>query len=219
MPADSVLAALKEIGAEENTIVVFSADNGPERYAYARDEKFDHWSAAPFRGLKRDIYEGGHHVPFIIRWPGVLKPGSVCDGLVSQVDLMATFASLVGYPLPDDAALDSHDLLPFLTGKADTTPRRTHVHNTNKNHYAIRDGKWLLINAKTGYVSGVGKDWEQRHGYPKDDKLPAELYDFQNDPAQKHNLAGEQPETVETLQKLLAKIRDDGHSAPRLGNR
>jgi arylsulfatase A len=213
-----VLAALKEIGADENTIVVFSADNGPERYAYARDEKYGHWSSNPFRGLKRDIYEGGHHVPFVIRWPGVLKPGSVCDGLVSQVDLMATFASLAGYELPDNAALDSYDLLPFLTGKAETTPRHTHVHNTNKEHYAIRDGKWLLVNARNGYVSGVNKAWEEKHGYPPEDKLPVELYDFEKDPQQKTNLAAGHPEIVEKLQNLLTKIRKEGHSAPRLDN-
>jgi len=211
-----VLAALKEIGAEENTIVVFSADNGPEHYAYAREEKFGHWSAKPFRGLKRDIYEGGHHVPFLIRWPGALKPGSVCDGLVSQVDLMATFASLVGYELPDEAALDSYDLLPFLTGKAEATPRASHVHNTKKDHYAIRDGKWLLVNAQTGYLRPAPKAWEARHGYPPEDKLPVELYDFEKDPSQKTNLAAEHPEIVQKLQELLAKIREDGHSAPRL---
>ncbi len=211
-----ILAAIKEIGADENTIVIFSADNGPEKYAYARDEKFRHWSSRPFRGLKRDIYEGGHRVPTIIRWPGVLKPGSVCDSLFSQVDLMATLASLVGYDLPGDAALDSHDFLPFLTGNTDTAPRRSHVHNTNKDHYAIRDGKWLLVDAKTGYVSGASKEWEKRHGYPSGTTSTVELYDMESDPGQKHNVAADHPNIVENLQKLLAKLRADGHSAPRL---
>ncbi len=211
-----ILAALKEIGAEQNTIVVFSADNGPEKYAYERDEKFGHWSAGPLRGLKRDIYEGGHRVPMLIRWPGVLKPGSVCDALFSQIDLMATFASVTGYKLPEAAALDSHDFLPFLTGKTEAAPRRSHIHNTNANQYAIRDGNWLLIDAKTGYVSGVNKEWEKRHGYPPDAEGAVELYDLAKDLGQKLDLATEQPEVVAKLQKLLAKIRADGHSAPRL---
>lgn len=214
-----ILTALKEIGAAENTLVVFTADNGPERYAYNRDEKFGHWSSRPFRGLKRDIYEGGHHVPVIMRWPGVLKPGSVCEALFSQVDLMATFASLTGYELPDDAALDSHDFLPFLTGKTETLPRRSHVHNTKADHYAIRDGKWLLINARNGYVSAVNKAWEKRHGYKPDDEMQVELYDMEKDPSQKSNVAAEHPEVVSKLQKLLAKLRTDGHSAPRLAER
>ncbi|MDB4487872.1 sulfatase-like hydrolase/transferase, partial [Akkermansiaceae bacterium] len=81
-----LLQALKDSGQAENTIVIFSADNGPEHYAYARDAKFDHWSAHPFRGLKRDAYEGGHHVPFMVKYPGVTMAGTVNDALVSQID-------------------------------------------------------------------------------------------------------------------------------------
>ena len=69
-----LLRALEESGLSDSTLVIFTADNGPERYAYARDGNFQHWSARPFRGLKRDIYEGGHHVPFLVRWPGVVPP-------------------------------------------------------------------------------------------------------------------------------------------------
>ena len=72
-------------------------------------DRYDHWSAAPFRGLKRDIYDGGHHVPFLIRWPGITAPGSLCDALVSQIDLMATLAALVEFDLPADQAEDSHN--------------------------------------------------------------------------------------------------------------
>ncbi|MHC5067574.1 MAG: sulfatase family protein, partial [Planctomycetota bacterium] len=113
-----ILAALAETGLADNTIVVFTADNGSEHYAYERDERFDHWSSAPFRGLKRDLYEGGHHVPFIIRWPGVAAAGDTCPAVVSQIDLMATFAEALGLTLPADQALDSHSLLPLITGSA-----------------------------------------------------------------------------------------------------
>ena len=98
-----LLKALEDSGQSENTVVIFTADNGPEKYAYARDQKFDHWSAHPFRGLKRDIYEGGHHVPYIVRWPGLTKAGTTTDALVSQIDIMATLASHLGFDLPKNS--------------------------------------------------------------------------------------------------------------------
>jgi len=210
-----LLRALEESGQADNTIVVFSADNGPEKYAYARDEKFDHWSAHPLRGLKRDIYEGGHHVPFIIRWPGV-EGGKVSDALVSQIDLMATFAAALNVDLPDkNCAEDSHNLLPLLLGQSDSV-RSTHVHNTYEGQWAIRDGDWVLIDAKDGYRSGRNKAWEEKHGYPKDDKAPVELYDLKSDIGQRTNVAAEHADKVEALQQLLKTIRDQGYSAPRL---
>ncbi|QDT12552.1 sulfatase family protein [Planctomycetes bacterium K23_9] len=210
-----LLRALEDSGKADNTIVIFTADNGPERYAYVRDEKYDHWSAKPFRGLKRDIYEGGHHVPFVIRWPGVTQAGSVSESLVSQVDIMATLAGHIGFALPDDAAEDSHDLRPLLTNPT-ASVRTTHVHNTKQNSYAFRDGKWLLIDAPNGYVSARNKTWESKHSYPNDDDGPAELYDLSNDIGQRNNVASQHPEQVARMQGLLAKIRKQGYSAPRL---
>ena len=211
-----ILAALGETGQADNTVVVFTADNGPEIYAYARDQKFDHWSSAPFRGLKRDIYEGGHHVPFLIRWPGVTQPGSVSGALISQVDLMATLASFLGYPLPDDAAVDSHDFLPYLRGEADAGPRTAIVHNTRKDHYALREGDWLLVDSKSGYLRPAPEAWNEKHDQPADDGQPVELYQLEEDIQQRHNLAGKHPEQVRSMQSLLRKLRDQGHSAPRL---
>lgn len=212
-----LLNALDESGQRDNTVVVFTADNGPEKYAYARDEKYDHWSSTPFRGLKRDIYEGGHHVPFLIRWPGIAKPGSRSDALVSQIDIMATIAAALGFDLPDDAAEDSHNLLPVLRGETDSV-RETHVHNTRANQYALRDGKWLLIDSATGYVSGRNRTWEAKHKYKADDKLPLELYDMQADPGQRINLAAKHPDRVKQMRDLLKQIREQGFSAPRLNS-
>lgn len=210
-----ILEALKEAGVAENTIVIFSADNGPEKYAYARDEKFDHWSAKPFRGLKRDIYEGGHHVPFIVKWPGLTEAGSTSDALVSQIDIMATLASMLEFELPDDAAEDSHDLLPLIKGDVEKV-RNSHVHNTKENSYAIRDGEWILVAAKTGYLSGRNKAWEAKRNYPADDDSEYELYHFPSDPGQMKNVAKEHPEKVGEMAALLKQIREQGYSAPRL---
>ena len=212
-----LLRALEASGQAENTVVVFTADNGPEKYAYARDEKFGHWSPHPLRGLKRDIYEGGHHVPYLIKWPGVTEAGRVCDALVSQIDLMATFASALGFDLPNDAAEDSHDLMPLLQNETSSV-RTSHVHNTRENQYAIRQGDWLLVDHKDGYMSGRNEAWEERHGYDADDKSPVELYNLKHDLGQRHNLASKEPAKVAELQSLLTQIRDQGYSAPRLSH-
>lgn len=210
-----ILKALEETGQAENTIVIFSADNGPEKYAYAREETFGHWSSEPLRGLKRDIYEGGHRVPFLVKWPGVIEPGTVSDALVSQIDLMATLAGVVGFALPDDAAEDSHDLGPLLKGEVETI-RDTHIHQTRSEKWAIRHGDWLLIEGNDGYHSGRVKAWEVKRGYPADDDRAVELYHLGRDLAQKHNRAGEESDTVAKLSALLKQIREQGYSAPRL---
>jgi len=203
-----LLAALEETGQAENTIVIFTADNGPEHYAYPRDEKYDHWSSAPFRGLKRDLYEGGHHVPTIIRWPGVIKPETTSHALISQTDFMATFASLVGYELPGSAADDSFDFLPYLRGQVETGPRTSMVHNTKIDHYALRDGDWVLIDTDTGYTSRKAPPaWNEKHKYPANDNQPVELYNLKEDIGQRINLAARHPEKVKEMQDLLKMIR------------
>ena len=202
-----ILSALEESGQAENTIVIFTADNGPERYAYARDQKFDHWSAHPLRGLKRDIYEGGHRVPMIVRYPGTVTPGSVCKHLIGQIDIMATLAEVTGFELPEkNAAEDSMSFLSILNGNDEQT-RTTLVHNTVKNRYAIRHQNWLLIATKNGYVSKVAKPWEKKRGYPADDNEQYELFDLSNDLPQKQNLASQYPGKVQSMLNLLKEIR------------
>jgi arylsulfatase A len=210
-----LLKALQDSGQADNTIVIFTADNGPEKYAYTRDEKYDHWSAYPLRGLKRDIYEGGHHVPYIIKWPGKTEPGTVSQALVSQIDLMATLAEAIGFEIPDDCAEDSHSLLPLIRGEAESV-RTTHIHNTNKNGYAIRHGDWVLIDHKHGYVSGRNKKWEAKRGYPADNDQLVELYNLKEDIGQKRNRSKDYPGKVAAMKSLLKNIRQQGHSAPRL---
>jgi arylsulfatase A len=211
-----LLQALRDAGLEENTIVFFSADNGPEAYAYPRDEKFDHWSATPLRGLKRDIYEGGHRVPTIMKWPGLTKPGSVSDALFAQIDLMATFANYLGFELPKKSAEDSHDFLPHWEGEAPNPPRTTMVHNTSKDQYAIRHHDWVLIDHPTGANRQPSAAWREKHKTPPYNNQPVGLYQIREDIGQRNNLAEKNPGKVAELQALLKKIRTQGHSAPRL---
>lgn len=214
-----ILDALRESGLEKNTIVVFSSDNGPENLAYARDDKHGHWSSAPLRGLKRDIYEGGHRIPLVIKWPGLTNPGTVSNALISQIDLMATFASAVGYDLPENAADDSHDFLPWLKGVSKNPPRSLHVHNTNAGSYAIRSGDWLLIDAKSGYTSKKPTaTWIKKHGAIEGTATGSQLFNLKEDIGQLHDVSNANPEKVNELKATLKTIRDQGHSAPRLAS-
>jgi len=203
-----VLQALKDGGFAENTLVIFSADNGPEHYAYDRIRNFQHRSMGPLRGLKRDIWEGGHRVPFVIRWPGVVPAGKVNDGILSQIDVFATIATVVGADILAGSGEDSYSQLMLIKGES-LSARDTVVHNTNANDYALRHGDWVLIAAKTGAVSKVPAWFDQAHGYTPNTH-PGELYNLRDDLAQKHNLYAEQPDKVRELSTLLKQVRGKG---------
>ncbi len=203
-----ILKALEDNGFADNTLVIFTADNGAERYAYERLKKFQHRSSGPLRGVKRDLYEGGHRVPFIVKWPGVVKPDTVSNAMISQVDLMATIASVVGFAIPATAANDSHNLLPVWIENG-PSPRHSIVHNTNANAYAIRHDNWVLIANKTGAHSNVPAWFDEENGYVKNEQ-PGELYDLSVDLSQKKNLYAARPDKVQELTALLEQIRAKG---------
>ena len=208
--AGRILQALADHGFADNTLVLFTADNGPEHYAYERIRKFGHRSSGPLRGVKRDLYEGGHRVPFLVRWPGVVKPNSVSNALVSQVDIMATLAAAVGAELPANAAPDSENLMAVWKENA-PSPRRSIVHNTFENAYAVRHDNWLLIAAKSGAHSKVPSWFNDENGYTDDD-LPGELYDLSADLAQKINLYAKEPAKVAELTEIMNAIRARGQA-------
>ena len=206
--AGRILRALADHGFAENTIVIFTADNGAEHYAYERIRNFGHRSSGPLRGLKRDLYEGGHRVPFVVRWPAVVKPGAVSNALLSQVDLMATLAAAVDAPLPPNTAHDSHNLLTVWKENA-PSPRRTLVHNTMAGSYAIRHDDWVLIAAKTGAHSRIPAWFDPENGYTTH-TLPGELYNLREDLAQKRNRYADLPDKVAELTQRLADVRQKG---------
>lgn len=203
-----ILAALDQHGFTANTLVIFTADNGPERYAYDRVKNFQHRSMGPLRGLKRDLWEGGHRVPCLVRWPGVVPAGRVTDALISQIDILATIAAVVGGDVPHGSAEDSISQLALLKG-AESGARESLVHNTNANGYAIRHGDWVLITAKSGGVSAVPPWFNDANGYAGNDS-PGELYNLRDDLAQKHNLYTSHPQKVAELKTLLAEIQAAG---------
>lgn len=210
-----LLKALQEAGVADNTVVIFTADNGPEKYAYPRDVKYDHWSAEPLRGLKQDIYEGGHRVPFIVKWPGLTRPDSVSNALISQVDLMATFAAALGVKLPKDQAVDSFNMLPVLRGQ-ESSVRTSAIQNTFEGKYVMRYKNWVLVDGDNGYHRDLAEAWEKKRNYKPDDEHPVELYDLKADLGQRHNVAQEHPETVSELLQMLYQIRKQGYSSPHV---
>ncbi|EDM25151.1 arylsulfatase A precursor [Lentisphaera araneosa HTCC2155] len=212
-----VVNKLKEKGLYENTLLIFTADNGPEHYAYTRATKFKHYSPGKLRGLKRDVYEGGHRVPFFISWPNKIKAATTNE-TISQVDLMATIAKITGASLKENEAVDSYNMLNILMGeKAQNAVREATVQNTFENQFAIRRGDWLFIDANTGHRSRVSADYLAKHGFhPINKKAPGLLYNLKDDLAQKNNLYDQNPEIVKELKALLTKYRESKRSAPLL---
>ena len=208
----AVLRTLEACGFADDTIVIFSSDNGPEAYAYERMQQFGHASQGELRGLKRDVWEGGHRVPLIVRWPGVIAAGRTSGALVGQVDLMATIATAVGCTLPDAAAEDSFDQLPVWRGERESV-RDFLVHNTYPTKWGVRRGDWLLLAQPDGYHNRTPQWTLDR--YPVSAQ-PVFLCDLSRDLGQREDVSLQHPAVVAELQQLLGDLRQRGHSAPRL---
>lgn len=198
-----VLEAIDSSPAVDRTLVLFTSDNGCAPYIGVADlERQGHYPSGPLRGYKSDVWEGGHRVPFIVRWPGVVKPGSLCARLVHQADVMATFADIVKKPLPDGAGEDSFSLLPLLEGE-DRDVRPTAVSQSMRGMLAVRRGPWKLI-----FGRGSG-------GWTKgEDAFPAQLYHLEDDLSESKNLYADRAETVTELDDLMQRLVSDGRSTP-----
>ncbi|GAF02012.1 sulfatase-like hydrolase/transferase [Saccharicrinis fermentans] len=203
-----VLDALQKNGLEENTLVIFSSDNGAEsNYVYQRDT-FQHFSCMNFKGGKRDIYEGGHRVPFLMRWPKVIKAGSQVHMPVCQSDYLATIADIVGAVIPDNAAEDSYSLYPLMKhNDKDYNANRAVIHHSFTGHLAIRQGKWKL-----NMLRGSGGSLEPKLIEPKPGEALYELYDIENDPGETTNLYFQYPDVVKKLKQRITEIIKEGRS-------
>ena len=214
-----VLAAIERSGQADNTLVVLTSDNGPEADAYRRILEYRHASMATLRGLKRDLWEGGHRVPFLARWPGKIPAGSVQDEVLCLTDLMATVAAIVGFQLPRDAAEDSYDMSDALFGADSDSPvREATVHHGSRGWFGIRQGDWVLINHPTGDNNGGANrepEWFRQQRLAKVHDQDVELYNLKDDPAQTTNLAADAPERVRSMQRLLESYKQDGRSVSR----
>jgi arylsulfatase A-like enzyme len=207
-----VLAALDKAGVAGNTLVIFTSDNGCSPAAGVEQlEKQGHFPSANLRGYKSDIWDGGHRIPFIARWPGVVKPGSTCGQLGCLTDLLATCAELTGTKLPANAGEDSVSLLPLLKGgdkpfdSAQGRPvREVVVHHSIHGMFAIRQGGHkLILGAGSG---GWGKGGR--------DGAPVQIYDMATDIGEQQNRQAVDKAEVAHLTKLMEKIVTDGRSTP-----
>jgi arylsulfatase A-like enzyme len=198
-----VLAALERSGAAGHTFVLFTSDNGCAPYIGADElEKKGHYPSGPLRGYKSDVWEGGHRVPFIVRWPGAVKAGAVCHQLVHQADLLATCADIIGATLPANAGEDSVSFLPLLSGEE--KPVREHaISQSMRGLLSIRRGQWKLI---AGRGSGGWSKGQDEH--------PAQLYNLEDDLAETRNLWAEKGAIATELTTLLEKLVNDGRSTP-----
>ena len=181
-----ILDLLDRRGIADETLVIVTSDNGPENTRVERDKRFGHRSNGPFREGKRSIYEGGHRVPFFVRWPGRCQPGRAVDAAVCQTDLLATLAELLGKTLPDDAGEDSVSFLGLLTGADDHPPRPAMIHHSIRGGFAVRQGRWKLI------MEGKG----QRR----------ELYDLVSDPGETDDLLGTHPAIEKRLEREITRV-------------
>lgn len=205
-----ILAALERNGLADETVVIFTSDNGCSPQAkFAELAEHGHAPSGPLRGHKADIFEGGHRVPFIARWAGQVPSGSESAQLVCLTDVLATVAEIIGYALPDAAGEDSFSFLASLRGEA--KPGREHLvsHSINGS-FAIRRGPWKLL-----LCSDSGGWSAPRPGTPPAAKLPPlQLYHLENDLAEQHNLEEREPERVDELLALLERLVADGRSTP-----
>ncbi|MEZ6125031.1 MAG: arylsulfatase [Planctomycetaceae bacterium] len=205
METDAVVGAvcdvLKERHLDENTLVILTSDNGCSKAADIQQlAKLGHIVSGPYRGSKADLWDGGHRVPFIAKWPGRIAPSSHSDQLICHVDLFATMADIIGRPLPADSAEDSVSYLPAFRGEPIQTTRKGVIHHSISGHFAYRLGPWKLLLAKGS--GGWSSPTEKQAA-----KLPkVQLYNMQTDPAETTSLAEQHPEIVE---QLLTQLTSD----------
>lgn len=200
-----VMDALDKAGVANNTLVIFTSDNGCSPAAKVDElESKGHFPSELRRGYKADIWDGGHRIPFIAHWPGKVKAGSRSNEIICLTDLMATTAGIVAAKLPASAGEDSVSILPALLGTTDGPLREAVVHHSIRGNFAIRQGQWKLdLCADSGGWSKGGKV-----------DTPAQLYDMSKDVGERANEYAQHPEIVSRLTALLEKYVKDGRSTP-----
>lgn len=190
-----LLDFLEKVGLDDNTLILFTSDNGPENSWKGRIKEFDHDSRGGLREGKRSVYEGGHRVPFLVRWPkGIKAPGRRWNKVVGQVDLMATFAELIGAKLPDSAGEDSQSFASVLFDKNADYDRHPLITHGNNRRYAITDQEWKLV-------------------MPSNNKS-AELYNLKKDRSETENMASSHPDKVKALTQRMNTIIKLGRTTP-----
>jgi len=215
-----LLNTLERLGVADNTLVMFASDNGPEVPTILDMRRTHrHDGARPWRGVKRDQWEGGHRTPFIVRWPGKVKADTTSDQLTSLTDVMATCAAIVSAKLPNNAAEDSYNMLPVLLGtQGDTPVRRYLLQQTMSFAMSIRDGKWKYLDHKGSGGNNYNRSgpWGMKQYALKDTDpdAPGQLYNLVTDSGETKNLYSKHPKIVKELKAQLDIFRESGRSVP-----
>ena len=214
-----LLDLLDELDIDEETLVLFNADNGPEtmHVAWMREDH-NHDPSGGWRGVKRDGWEGGHRVPFIARWPNRIPAGQVSKQMTNTTDIFATLASVVGFELPDDVATDSFDMLPAMLGtqNEDDSIRPHLLTQSFRGEFQIRLGDWKYLDHKGSggnrYDRGVMQKYAIANTEPD---APGQLYNLKDDPGETTNLFYQEEAKRVEIQELLNKLKESGRSAPK----
>ncbi len=214
-----VLDLVKELGIDDNTLILFNSDNGAETVHVdwmRRDHQHD--ASGGWRGMKRDGWEGGHRVPFIARWPGHIPAGQVSNQMTNTSDIFATLASVIGYALPGDAAVDSFDMLPAMLGIQNTEKSiRPHMLTQSfRGEFQLRQGDWKYLDHQgsggNNYSQGMMKHYILPELAPT---ATGQLYNLKTDPGETRNLFFKEEAKRKELQQLLVHLKTSGRSAPR----
>ena len=190
-----IVETLELYNLSANTLIIITSDNGPRKGAN------NHRSAGLFKGYKGSIWEGGHRVPYIAKWPGKISPGTTSHQTISLTDMFASFANLDKRNIPRTGGEDSYNVLPAFFGKkVEQADKQLRIFHSATGTFAIRKGKWKLIEGRTkGDSLGISKDPPNTIG---------ELYDLSTDPYETINLWGSNPKTVLELTKLLSECKE-----------
>ena len=211
-----VVSHLKKEGIADNTIILFSSDNGPEYFAYSRLLDTEQRSAGEWKGIKRDLWEGGHRIPFIVSWAKELPKGKHIGETVSLCDIYATLADITKHERTAEEAEDSYSLLPLITAEG-RYERPYTIHHSASGRFAIRKGNWVLIENGSGNDNGKNSraDYYKALGYTEEGAKPTgELFDLSKDPKQQTNVYAQHPQVVQELTALLDKATA-GHKTKR----
>jgi len=210
-----LMKTLEELNIAKNTLVIVTSDNGPEIDAVVNMRtQYQHDGARPWRGIKRDQWEGGHRVPLIVRWPARVNAGSISNQPVSLTDVMATCAAITGAKLPDDSAQDSFNMLPVLLGESGDKPIRPYLLQQTMNlSLAIRQGPWKYLDHRGSGGNNYERSELQKYALKETaPQAPGQLFNLEKDPGETTNLYFEEPQRVKELKALLEETKASGRS-------
>ncbi|WP_372751884.1 arylsulfatase [Labilibaculum sp.] len=211
-----IVKTLEKNNILDETMIIFTSDNGPESQVFGYIKEYDHHSTKDFRGIKRDLWQGGHTLPFIVSYPDKIKKGKTSNRLVSQTDILATLADYLNIELDNNNAEDSYSFIDELIDgeQANTIEREMAIHHSASGKLAIRKGDWVFINSKSGRDNAEPQWFKDSLGVvPHNEDF--ELFNLKIDPQQTKNLVKENPEKAEELKNILLKYVSEGRTVTR----